>query len=392
MFPSSQGSFLSRLVNTAGAKRLQTVGVIFLAILLRLSLLSHETSDYRDFISPWYDYIQNNGGFWALGDNFSNYTPPYLYLLAIATALPFPKLIAIKLLTFPFEGLCGFWIYRLLRLHYPLGPLPRLGALTFSFAPTVVLNGAYWGQCDILYTTGLVGCLYYLSLSQPIGVIVCLGLAIAFKQQALWFLPVIGILILKRQFPWWSLAGLPVIYALAMVPAGLAGRPWQELETIYFQQVNTYRYLTLNAPNLYQWLPNEGYALFFPLGLLLALGVVIGLMAGVIAQKQAINASQLLQLSLIFLVLIPYCLPKMHDRYFFAADVFALIYSFRFPLYFWVGLAINGMSLLAYFPFLVGLEIVPLKMLAVLFVAVIAGLLHHYHQSTLQGHIDQVNR
>lgn len=381
--PAFQTSLLSRLIKALGKTGLQTAGVIFLALLLRLSLLTHETSDYRDFISPWYDYIDNNGGFGALRDNFSNYTPPYLYLLALATSLPFPKLIAVKILTFPFEGLCGFWLYRLLRLHYAQGPWPRLAALTFSFAPTVVLNGAYWGQCDVLYTTGLVGCLYYLSLGQATGAMLCLGLAVAFKQQALWFLPVIGILVMKRQLPWSNLAWLPLVYGLAMVPAWLAGRPWPQLLTIYLQQVNTYKYLTLNAPNLYQWLSNERYGLFFPLGLLFALGVVLRLMAWAVKPKQAINSSQLLQLSLLFLVLIPYCLPKMHDRYFFAADVLALAYSFRFPLYFWVGPAINGISLLAYFPFLVGLEIVPLKLLSILLAGVIFGLLYHYHQARI---------
>jgi Gpi18-like mannosyltransferase len=363
-----------------GKTGLQTLGIILISLTLRLSLLSNETNDYRNFVGPWYDYIHNHGGFWALGDNFSNYTPPYLYLLVVATALPFPKLIAIKLLTFPFEGLCGFWLYRLLRLHYPQGPWPRLGALTFSFAPTVVLNGAYWGQCDILYTTWLVGCLYALSLGHQVGAMICFGLAIAFKQQALWFLPVLVMLGIKRQFSWWNLAGVPLVYGLVMVPAWLAGRPWSDLLTIYFQQVNTYRLLTLNAPNLYQWLSTAEYSIFFPLGLVFTLSVVLTLMARGLPTRQPINPGQLLQLSLIFLVLLPYCLPKMHDRYFFAADVFAVIYSFRFPLYFWVGLAMNGISLLAYFPFLVGLEIVPLKMVSILLAGVIFGLLYHYQQ------------
>ena len=54
---------------------------ISLAIALRTALLTHETPDYSYYLSPWYKYIVSHQGFWALQDNFSNYTPPYLYAL-----------------------------------------------------------------------------------------------------------------------------------------------------------------------------------------------------------------------------------------------------------------------------------------------------------------------
>ena len=69
----------------------------FLAVALRLSLFAFESGDYRRFLSPWYDFIVSNGGFSALEYDFSNYSPLYLYLLALATYLPLPKLYAIKL-------------------------------------------------------------------------------------------------------------------------------------------------------------------------------------------------------------------------------------------------------------------------------------------------------
>jgi Gpi18-like mannosyltransferase len=69
--------------------------LFFLAFTLRVSLYHVETSDYTAFLSQWYDFIQTHGGFAALKYNFSNYNTPYLYLLALATYLPIPKLVAI---------------------------------------------------------------------------------------------------------------------------------------------------------------------------------------------------------------------------------------------------------------------------------------------------------
>src|ERR671932_2488062 len=59
-------------------------GMLFvLALVLRGALYHIITPDYTMFVSQWYDFIQTHGGFAALRYNFSNYNPPYLYLIAL---------------------------------------------------------------------------------------------------------------------------------------------------------------------------------------------------------------------------------------------------------------------------------------------------------------------
>ena len=53
---------------------------IILAILIRYSLLDYKSLDYTGKFSHWYNFIKSNG-FSAFATNFSNYNPPYLYLL-----------------------------------------------------------------------------------------------------------------------------------------------------------------------------------------------------------------------------------------------------------------------------------------------------------------------
>ena len=64
---------------------------IALTLAVRLSLLAFETGDYNAFKS-WYRFVQEHGGFCALKHNFSDYSPPYLYLLVVGSWLHLPDL------------------------------------------------------------------------------------------------------------------------------------------------------------------------------------------------------------------------------------------------------------------------------------------------------------
>ena len=58
------------------------------ALVLRFFALDHETYDYRDFLSPWFQFFQNNGGFAALKEPVGDYNVPYLYFMAAISYLP----------------------------------------------------------------------------------------------------------------------------------------------------------------------------------------------------------------------------------------------------------------------------------------------------------------
>ena len=76
---------------------------VLLAFLVRFAFVDDVSGDYRAFLSPWYDQLAQQGGFAAVGADFSNYNPPYLYLLAAMTYLPLPKIVAIKLISMVFD-------------------------------------------------------------------------------------------------------------------------------------------------------------------------------------------------------------------------------------------------------------------------------------------------
>lgn len=353
---------------------------LLLALWLRFVLWPYETADYLDFFSPWYDHIQANGGFWALATIDANYTPPYLYALtAVAMLLPgLPKLLAIKLIGISFDFVAAIFVYKIARLRHPKGLAPLIAMFLFLFTPTVVLNSALWGQVDIIYTTGLLACLYFLLRQRPIWAFIAFGLALAVKLQAIFLLPLLLILLWRRQMVrWFHFLLLPLVYLLAIVPAWIAGRPFITLITVYLQQANTYRSLARNIPNFYQWLPNSLYDILYPAGMIFVLAGM-GLFVLIVHKSGvALTNGRLLQIGLLSTLLMPYLLPKMHERYFFAADILSLILVFYYPRLVLIPLLVIAASFFSYFPFLFNKIIIPLPTLAFFPLAAILILLWH---------------
>ena len=57
-------------------------------------------------------------------------------------------------------------------------------------------------------------------------------------------------------------------------------------------------------------------------------------------------------MALLFAIGIPFLLPHMHDRYFYAADILSLVMAFAFPIFSPVALLVQFASLLGYHAYL----------------------------------------
>jgi Gpi18-like mannosyltransferase len=356
------------------------VGIgIVLAVWLRLTLSPLQTLDFTDFTGRWFDFIQAQGGFGALKYDFANYTPPYLYLLAISSSVfsRLPDVLAVKIVAMIFDFIAAAFVYKLVRLKFPAGSVPLFAFLAVLFAPTLFLNSSFWGQADVLYTTPLLAMLYYLLTGRERAAFIAFGLALSFKLQAVFLAPLLLILLLRGRVSWRSFLWIPAVYLLSIIPAWLAGRPLADLLLIYTQQAGFYPALTMNAANLYQWLPGDQYELLYPAGLIWSLAVILIFVVAVYKSQVQLASPRILQLATISAVLLPYFLPKMHDRYFFLADVLAIVYAFYFPRYFFLPVLVGLTSLFSYGPFLFGREIIPLPLLAIVPIFTLLLLFHH---------------
>ena len=352
-------------------------GGIALALALRVSLMSFTTLDFHDFHGAWYDFIQNNGGVWALRSSFSNNTPLYQYLLVAANYAGLSAIPAIKLIPIGFDFVTAYFVYRIVRLRYPAGSIALYAFLVVLFVPTVVLNGSFWGETDVLYTSCLVACLYFLMTKKNALGLIAFGLAFSFKLQAMFLAPFLLILLLKRAVSWKHFLLVPAVYVVTIIPAWLVGRPLPELLQIYLGQTDTYRALAMNAPTLYQWLPNDLYDILYPAGMIWCAAMVFFFVTLVYKSRAPLTNERMIEWAMLSVLIVPYFLPKMHDRFFFPADIFAVLLAFYFPSLFFVPIVICLVSFFSYFPFLFGYEVIPLRYLALVLLTMIVLLARH---------------
>lgn len=354
------------------------IGII-LSAALRYSLLGYKSLDYYASLKPWYNTIKSQG-FSAFATDFSNYNPPYLYLLyLIIRFLPdTPVVIAVKLSALIADFICAYFVYLIVRLKYTNGLAPLAAGMIVLFAPSVALNSAFWGQADSLFTAGLLACTYFLMTRRHALAFLAYGIALAFKLQAVFLAPLLLALFLRKEVSWKYFLIVPAILISALIPAWIAGRPISELLNIYLFQTSQYETLTMNAASIYAWLPTskQVFNLFYLPGVIA--GVTMAFMFATIVYKGRNNLTQplMLELALLIILLIPFFLPKMHERYFYPADIFSIAFAFYYPQLFYIPILVNGVSFLSYQPFLFERDLVQLPILTAVLLVVIGVLLY----------------
>ena len=326
-----------------------------LALVIRASLLDYQSDDYLTFLAPWTQFFRDNGGFAALRYSLGNYNPPYMYFLALFSYSDISELYLIKLLSVMFDVLLAWACMKLLGL-YTGSRAKLLGVfLAVLFLPTVVINGAYWAQCDSIYAFFGLFALYHGLRGRGCASMISLAACFAFKLQAVFIIPVFFILLLAKKIRWRELLVFPAAYIAFMLPALLAGRPFVATMTLYFAQAGTVGdAMNYNAPSLtsmFQWSGNtESWST-----LLIAAAFALVLASYVFAavKRRALDDTVILGFALLLAMGIPYLLPHMHDRYFFISGVLALVLAFRDRRFFPIPLLAELASLHCYYAYFV---------------------------------------
>ncbi|MET0137350.1 MAG: hypothetical protein ABW192_03090, partial [Sphingobium sp.] len=302
-----------------------------MVLLVYVKLVPAISPDLVNYLFPWYDFIAAHGAWRSMGQFFANYTPPYLYLLAIGSLFDaaLGKLAIIKLLSILGNMILAAAAYDLVR-HVMDRNHSLIVALCVMLLPSVAVNGPLWGQCDALYTAAIVFAVSCALRQRWTLAMVAMGVGLALKLQVMFVAPACLVLLLRGKIRWWMLPIPVIVYYLMMVPALLAGRTLADVSLVYMGQFGFYHWLSGGAPNLWQLIGDTvGYPAY-------RTGLIVGLIAGAatglwIALKgmklRLDNPADLLLLFTASALLLPYVLPKMHDRYFFAGTVLALLHA-----------------------------------------------------------------
>lgn len=354
-------------------------------LLARLAMLEKETGDYTVFLLPWYQQMQPLAFAQAMREEIGNYTMPYRYFIWLMTRVPLPPMYLFKLTTLLFEPLLAYAVMRLFELRAEkrsLGGALCAYLLTLAL-PTVVFNGAYWGQCDAIYTAFLLFGLCEALEERPYRAMAGFGLALAFKLQAVFLFPLLPVLWAVRRVRIKHLLALPGAWLAAQLPALLGGCAPVHVLSPYFAQMGDSMELAINAPSLFQLFNAEEMNpwMFRNYGIAMALFAALGLCALLWRCRARLTPALLTDAAFLLVLAVPYLLPHMHERYFFAADVLSVAYWAGKRERFWASLLTVLASFNCYLRYMqyhfsfVSMPAASLMMLAVLALAG-AGLAH----------------
>jgi len=327
--------------------------------LVRIRSFDFISNDIYWFIQPWGDYIRLHGGFFALADDFSNYNIPYLYLLVGSAYAPdylgVPYLVVVKSLSVVFDGVLSWYVYRLVALRYADTRVPLLAGVIVFCLPTVVLNSSVWGQCDSIYTAFGVAGIYYLIRSRPWLGCLLLGLSLAFKLQAAFLLPVVLMLVLLGRVRMRCLLAIPAVVLGLDLPALAVGRPLGELLTVYLDQTKESSRVSAGAANMWSLAAGNppDTQLFVAIGTAGTAIAFVILAYILVAARVRLTTPEIVLLTAMAVSLAPFLLPGMHERYFYLADIFAIVAAFYLPRRLWAfPILVQAASLLGYASYL----------------------------------------
>jgi Gpi18-like mannosyltransferase len=376
--PASNRPVFGRTLPLSAVTGLAVLALALLTLRILLWRVGNTNFDMREAYLVWQSYLIEHGRWHALRQPIGMYFPAYYELTTLTSYLDghLNRAAQIKVISFCFDIFAAIVAYKVIgRINLREEDGRRLSAVqliapfTILAGPTIILNGAVWGQCDVVFTSFLL--LSTWAVIAEMGALATLffGFALAFKLQAVILTPFLLAMVLARRIRWWHLLLVPVGWIIALIPPIMNGAHVWDYLLQPNSQAGAFPVLAIDVGNPWGLAQFVGLTvrIALPLGLAItaALLLALALWGSAAGFRSPVNTLALAALSA---QAMPYFMPKMQGRYFLPAEVFLGVLScvdlaFALP----TGLVILA-SLLAY-----GEYFAPFARHFVLFVALLAN-------------------
>lgn len=303
-------------------------------IIIRFSMRDILSGDAVTHLLPWHDEIIQNGLSRQVGD----YSFIYQFVLWIIGKLPFSALYSIKLLSCVFDYLlavaCGMIVYRISSEDKKMKFM-----LAYSFvllSPIVFLNSAAWAQCDSIFTAFAVLALFCLDSKRYNSAMICLGISLSFKLQAVFILPIFLFVYFKRrEFSIFRFFIVPLTMIATSLPAVFWERSVLCGFKIYYMQINEYNKLFMNYPSIWSFLcdasDSRPYQNLKYVAIFMSLCVLLLIITYWIKKGYSPDGNNLIMMTFILVFTCVITLPSMHERYGFPYEILAIIIAILVP-------------------------------------------------------------
>jgi Gpi18-like mannosyltransferase len=99
-----------------------------------------------------------------------------------------------------------------------------------------------------------------------------------------------------------------------------------------------------------------------PAGLLFGAAIILLFILTMTDERGMLRRSTMIAASTLCMLVVPFVLPNMHERYFFAGNLLTIIYAFYFPAHYYVPLIASMAEFFSYGPFLFGEQWAPVSL------------------------------
>ncbi len=348
-------------------------------IIIHICGIDFQSDDYQSFLYPWWGQIKD-GGFQGLATQVGNYNIPYQLITYLFTLLPLGPLYSYKLLSIIFD----FWLAcSAAVLVYEFSSVKSFFKACITYAivfcsMTVVLNSAFWAQCDSIYVTFILLAIYFIRKEKNIVSFIMLGISFAFKLQFIFILPFfLFYYISTRKISIFHFLIIPVVDFIMCLPAVIVGRNPLDIFTIYMEQTDYGKLIQMNCPNLYAFMCTgndmNNYYLFKTLSIILTITILgVGLCMLIHKRIDLANDNNFLITAIWTVFTCIMFLSSMHERYSYLLDILLIIYAIVNLKRVWLPIVCNLISLRGYCSYLFAYEVLDIKLTAVIYIGVYA--------------------
>lgn len=316
--------FVERNVNI-----LFMLAITGLAIAVRYAGRDFVSGDMTWFLLGWFQKIADNGGIHSLKNQVGDYNILYQTIVALFTYIGDKSIYYYKILSIFFDFCMAISAAIFACELSKKEKNDKVFFITFAVVimlPTVILNSAYWGQCDSIYTTFIILTLLYLYKGKYHSAFVFLGIAFAFKMQTIFIFPfIICFYIYKKQFSIFELLITVFTFWISGICAFVQGRSLLDPFRIYTNQTGTYQDMHVNFPSFWMFVGND-YEWLKTAAIVMAASICgMGLY---IIMKRKLDCSRPENFVCIASWFIWTCvlfLPAMHERYAYPLEILLVI-------------------------------------------------------------------
>lgn len=348
-------------------------------IIIHICGIDFQSDDYQSFLYPWWLQIEN-AGVSGLAVQVGNYNIPYQIMTYLFTLLPLGPLYSYKVLSIVFDlVLAG----SAAMLVYSFDKNKSYFKAVFTYAlvfcsMTVVLNSAFWAQCDSIYVSFILLSIFFLKKDKNIASFVMLGIAFAFKLQAVFILPVyLFYYVCTRKTSILHFLIIPAVDIIMCLPAIILGRNPLDIITIYADQTDYGKLIHMNCPNIYAFMCDgndmNNYFLLKTMSIILTLTILGAALCMLIYKRTDLSDTNNFLLASIWTVFTCIMfLSSMHERYGYLLDILTIIYAVVTVKRVWLPIVCNLVSLRGYCFYLFTYDVLDIKMTAAIYVGVYA--------------------